>query len=153
MSYKLPTGLPQDPKLTLVAGRAGLTRGVALAIWIALIDHAARARPRGSLKALKPDEIAAALDCAAAEVAAVAAALRHKGLITPDGAIAHWNRYQRLSTPRVRAHRARNEIDAHRARSRTSESMNETDTARHKRLRQEMAARRRHGAPAQADGA
>ncbi|MDE2337106.1 MAG: hypothetical protein KGL10_07330, partial [Alphaproteobacteria bacterium] len=89
-------------------------------------------------------------------------ALRHKGLITPDDAIAHWNRYQRLSTPRVRAHRARNEIaaprarneiSAPRARSRTSESMNETDTARHKRLRQEMAARRRNGAPAQADGA
>ncbi len=141
MSYKLPAGFPHDPKLTVIAHKTGLARGGVLAVWIALIDHAAKARPRGSLAAAKPDEIAAVLECPPAAVAAVIAALKDKNMISAENGIAHWHRYQKLSTPRVRAHRAR----------KAKNQPDETDAARLSRLRQEMHARRGKSPAAYAD--
>ncbi len=150
MSYKIPIGLPQDPKLTVIARAAQVKRGVALGVWVALLDHAARAKPRGSLAAAAPDEIAATLECSATEVAAVIAALRDKKMITAEQSVAHWQRYQKLSTPRVRAHRAQNRIDAHRAQNRIdahraqkeNAAAPETDATRRDRLQKEMNRRR-----------
>ncbi len=141
MSYKIPIGLPQDPKLTVIARAAQVKRGVALGVWVALLDHAARAKPRGSLAAAAPDEIAATLECSATEVAAVIAALRDKKMITAEQSVAHWQRYQKLSTPRVRAHRAQNRIDAHRAQKENAAAP-ETDATRRDRLQKEMNRRR-----------
>ncbi len=145
MSYKLPAGLPFDPKLTIIAKKTGLARGDVLAVWVALIDHAAKARPRGSLAAAQPDEIAAVLECPPANVVAVIAALKDKNMISADNGIARWHRYQKLSTPRVRAHRARKQISDRQTRPA------ETESARLSRLRQDMAARRNNRPPAYAD--
>jgi len=107
MGYKIFTGLPQDTKLAVVAKRSGFRRGEVLAVWVALLDHASVADPRGSVKGADPEEIAAVLECDAAAVTSIIAALRERGMILPGGMISYWDKHQNISTPRTRAHRAR----------------------------------------------
>lgn len=106
--FRVQNGLSLDPRLAVIARRSGLGRGEALAIWIALYDHASRNRPRGALDGLGADEIAVLLDID--DVQKVSAALDlfyERGMITTDNRIEEWARIQRLSTERVRACRAR----------------------------------------------
>lgn len=136
--YKVFHGLPQDAKLALVARRAGLRRGEVLALWLLLLDSASRHAPRGTLPALDAEELAAALDFETPQVEAALAALRDKKMITAAGALAQWEKNQKLSTRRTRAHRARRrlqETDAARPQ--------ETDAIRRERLQGDMQARHR----------
>jgi hypothetical protein len=105
--YKVFPGLPQDAKLAVIARRASLRRGDVLAIWVAFLDHAAAASPRGSLGALDVEEVAAALEFDSAAIESVLEILRDKKMILADGMIARWNQNQKLSTSRTRAYRAR----------------------------------------------
>ncbi len=105
--FRIQNGLSLDPRLAVVARKSGLGRGEALAVWIALYDHASRNRPRGDLTGLRADEIAVMLDIDAAKTAAALDLFYERGMITTDNRIEEWTRIQRLSTERVRACRAR----------------------------------------------
>lgn len=106
--FRIFSGLSQDAKLAVVANRAGFRRGEVLAVWMALLDQASLASPRGSVKDVDAEEIAATLQCETAPVASVIAALRERNLILPDGMLAGWDKYyEAVSTPRTRAYRAR----------------------------------------------
>jgi hypothetical protein len=106
--YKLPHGLLLDAKLTVVARRAGLRRGEALALWIALLDHASQNAPRGSVENLDAEEIAAVLEFDPGTIDAALEALRDKKMISANNAITGWEKIQTgSSTLRTRAHRAR----------------------------------------------
>jgi DNA-binding MarR family transcriptional regulator len=105
--FKMQNGVSLDPRLWTVARRAGLKRGEMLALWAVLYDHASRNRPRGSLAGLDADDIAALTDMDAACISVALDTLYTRGMITTDNHIAEWTQVQRLSTDRVRAHRAR----------------------------------------------
>ncbi|MCE9507076.1 MAG: hypothetical protein K8R48_02010 [Alphaproteobacteria bacterium] len=141
--YKLPHGLLLDAKLAVVARRAGLRRGEALALWIALLDHASRNTPRGSVENIDAEEIAAALEFDPAAIDAALGVLRDKQMISANNAIAGWEKMQTgASTPRTRAHRARQ-------RKGVPQEENDGDDSeaaasrRRQRLRDEMLARHR----------
>lgn len=91
-----------------MARRAGLTRGEALGLWVALLDRASVSRPRGSLAGFEAEELAALLELDAAAVATALAYLRERKMITAAGDIAGWDKMQKPSTRRTRAWRARN---------------------------------------------
>jgi hypothetical protein len=105
--YKIFSGVSQDTKLAVVARRSGFRRGEVLAVWLALLDRASTAKPRGCVNNIDAEEIAATLECDTAAIASVIDTLRERKLISPDGMIAEWNRYQDHSTPRTRAYRQR----------------------------------------------
>jgi hypothetical protein len=130
--YKVFSGLPQDTKLAVVAKRAGFRRGEVLAVWVALLDHASAADPRGSVKGVDAEEIATALECDAVAVENVIAALREREMILPGGMIPCWDKHQNISTPRTRAYRARV----------VAAPVPESDASRRQRLQNKMNARR-----------
>jgi hypothetical protein len=105
--YKVLSGMTQDTKLAVVARRAGFRRGEVLAVWMTLLDCASLASPRGNVRGIDPEEIAATLECDTAAVASVMDALREKKMILPDGRLAGWDKNEGTSTPRTRAWRAR----------------------------------------------
>jgi hypothetical protein len=119
--YKIFSGLPTDERLAVIAKRAGVKRGEALAVWLALLDHAATASPRGSIEEMDAETLAVTLEFDPAAVEKVIAALREKNMILPGGMIVGWSRHQPLSTSRTRAFRARR-------------ALQETDEARRERL-------------------
>jgi len=111
--YKIYHGLPADPRLSVVARRAALTRAEALALWIALHDHASRQKPRGSLYGLDAEATALMLEIDAAKAEAALDAFYEKGMIDIENSIRDWARLQYRSTDRVRAHRARKYAQNH----------------------------------------
>jgi hypothetical protein len=141
--YKLPHGLLLDAKLAVVAKRAGLRRGEALALWIALLDHASQNAPRGSVENLDPEEIAAALEFDPAAIDAALAAFRGKKMVSAGNAIAGWEKMQTgSSTPRTRAHRARKRRNKEMPPLENDGDDSEAAAARRRqRLRDEMLAR------------
>jgi hypothetical protein len=130
--YKINHGLPFDSKLAVVARRAGFRRGEALALWVALLDHASRATPRGSVEGIDAEEISVALEFDAAMVETVLQAFRDRNMILPGGRIADWERSQKLSTPRTT--RARQTV-------RLLQETEEESSLRRQRLQEELLAR------------
>lgn len=102
--YKLCHDLPYDPLLSVIARRAKLRRGETLAIWVSFLDHASKSTPRGSLRQLDLEKIAAALELETPQVEAALNAFRDKKMIAYQ-AIADWNKIQSPSSARVRKHR------------------------------------------------
>lgn len=130
--YKIHHGLPLDARLAVVARRAGFRRGEVLALWVALLDHASRSVPRGSVRDMDAEEIAVALEFDSAALETALQALREKKMILPDGRLADWERNQQLSTRRSRASRTVQLIN---------ESEEDPDAARRRRLQDELLAR------------
>ena len=133
--YKINHGLPLEVKLTVIARRAGFRRGDVLALWVVLLDHASRAVPRGAVRDVDVEEIAATLEFEAAAIETALTAFREKNMISADGSLVGWEKSQRLSTPRARAYRARA----------VAELINEgeSDDARRRRLQNEILDRHR----------
>ena len=132
--YKMPYGIPFDAKLAVISRRTGLRRGEVLALWVALLDHGARALPRGSVYDIDAEELAALLEFETAAVELALSAFRDKKMITAQGCLAGWEKTQNVSTPRTRAHRAF---------KRESGLPEEDDAARRLRLQNEIIARHR----------
>lgn len=105
--YKMHHGLPQDPRLAVIAKRAGLRQGDMIAIWVALLDHASRAAPRGNVKDIDIEETAVMLGFDFSAIEAAWNVLHEKKMIQADGRITDWDRRQKSSTHRTRAHRKR----------------------------------------------
>lgn len=132
--YKIFSGLPQEAKLAVVARRTGVRRGEVLALWVALLDHASAARPRGYIKDIDHEELAAVLEFDVATVKTIIDVLHDRKMILPDGMLSGWSRDQKLSTPRTRTYRARLAVAA---------AVHETDAARRARLQNKMNAGRK----------
>ncbi len=102
--YKVWNGMPEDPKLSLIAKRADLKRGEILAVWVALLDGASRAKSRGSVAQVDAEQVAVALDMEAEAVTRALHAFRVAKMIK-DNRVASWDKRQATSTKRVRAFR------------------------------------------------
>ena len=104
--YRLFHGLPYDARLAVIAKRSGLSRAEALAMYLALHDHASQAVPRGSLFGFDAELVALGLEIDVTKVTAALTAFEDKGVIR-EGHLAEWARQLSPSTERVRRHRAR----------------------------------------------
>lgn len=106
--YKVQHGLPLDTRLAVVARRAGLKRGEALALWISLSDYASQNSPRGSIKNIDSEELALTLEFEPTQVETAIQACRDKGLISVDGHLLNWEKNQKASSGfRTREYRTR----------------------------------------------
>ena len=99
--------MPGDARLAVAARRAGLNRAEMLGLWLTLLDHASRQKPRGQLGNLDSEELSVTLGLERATIEQALAACRDKNLIDADGRLSDWHRTEAASTRRVRAYRAR----------------------------------------------
>ncbi len=105
-------GAPTDNKWLLIARKAGSKPGVVSAVAWALMDHASQAATRGNVTGFDAETYAAFSGFDEAEVAAIIAALKDKGLILADGMLASWDKRQPSredtgAAQRMRAYRER----------------------------------------------
>lgn len=89
--FRVYHGMPTDPKWLLVARRAGngATPGHVVAIWSVLLDHASLATPRGSVKTVDLESVAASLGWPDDLVEAIHGALIERRHIV-DGFVRTW---------------------------------------------------------------
>lgn len=132
--FRMALGFIFDTRLGVVARRARLTRAEVAALYLMLVDYAARALPRGTVAGFDVEEAGVALDIDPAKIAAAIRALREKELIGATGRVAEWHFLNRSSTSRVRAHRQRRKAAAGMADFDDSEA---AATARRARLTEE----------------
>lgn len=105
--YRIYHGLPDDPRLGVMAHRANMTRAEGLALFITLLDFASRACPRGSVAGFDAEGAAVALGIETEKVAAALEALKDRNMIDGGDMLADWQRQKQSSTTRVRRFRAR----------------------------------------------
>lgn len=86
-------GAFNDAKFGLVALRAKRSVPDVLAVWIALLEHAAQAADRGAIDDCRPEEIAWHLRIEDSAVESIIAAMTDRGMIK-DGRIEAWERRQ-----------------------------------------------------------
>ncbi len=86
-------GTVSDPKLALIAKKAGQPRPVVIAVWIALLEHASQAEPRGDISDFDIETLAVALDIDDDAIHSIITAMTAKGMIV-DGGIAAWDKRQ-----------------------------------------------------------
>jgi hypothetical protein len=138
--YKVHHGLPLDARLGVIAKRAGLRRGVVLALWLTLLDHASKNKPRGSVNNIDPEEIAATLEFETGVIENALQAFHDKGMISADGLLTDWEKSQIVSsTLRTREHRARQLLK--KTEDDAEDDSEEAASRRRQRLRHEMEAR------------
>lgn len=107
-------GTVSNPKLALIAKKAGQSRPVTIAVWAALLEQASKSDLRGDVSNFDVETIAVALDIEEDAINAIIAAMTAKGMIA-DQRIAQWEARQPQredpSTERVRAFRERQKRD------------------------------------------
>jgi len=103
---------PTDPKWLVIAQRTrteGVTPGMVSAVAWALMDYASQNADRGSVDGFDAETYAAFTGWCEDQIEAIIEAMRGKGMITPDGRLAAWDKRQPKredsSTERVRRHR------------------------------------------------
>ena len=120
-------GAFNDAKFGLVALRAKRSVPDVLAVWIALLEHAAQAADRGAIDDCRPEEIAWHLRIEDSAVESIIAAMTDRGMIK-DGRIEAWERRQparedavnagsKPVSQRVSEHRERNRKERESARN------------------------------------
>lgn len=87
--FRVYHGMPEDPKLRLVADLAGVKMGHVVAVWTVLLDQASRARPRGDVASADHEVIAASLGWTVEQVTAIIEALERRRHIV-DGQLRAW---------------------------------------------------------------
>lgn len=107
-------GLPNDPKLALVATvtPCNARRGEVLEVWVSLLDFASQNTPRGSIEGFDSEQIAWTVGLDLERVDAIIDAMRKKRMISGNS-LTNWDKRQPKrereddSLERVRAHRQR----------------------------------------------
>lgn len=105
--YRAYAGMSADPKFKVIATMAQTERVIALAVWLAMLEHACT--HDGSIHDLSPLDVGCALDVPADIVTRVMQAFSEKGMISGSHVTA-WKRRQFLSdssTERTRNYRFR----------------------------------------------
>ena len=86
-------GAPTDPKWLTIGARAKVPPGVVAAVAWALFDRASSAEDRGSIAGFDPESLAHFFGFKPAQIEAIVAAMREKGVIAGDR-IAAWEKRQ-----------------------------------------------------------
>jgi hypothetical protein len=90
-------GLCTDPKLHRVARTAGVSRGLVVAAWCAVLETASASTPRGSAAALDHIALAFMVDIKPHIASKILDAIRIYGLLDSAGDVTAWERRQRSS--------------------------------------------------------
>lgn len=85
-------GIATDAKYATVRDRAGdgVTVGHVAAIWLAVLDGASQAKPRGSTSSFDPETVASCYGWPQDLVERVFSAFQSKGMLDADGFVAKW---------------------------------------------------------------
>jgi hypothetical protein len=86
-------GAPTDPKWLMIAARAKVLPGMVVAVAWALFDRASSAEDRGSIAGFDPESFACFTGFKTAQIEAVVAAMRDKGVIAGER-LANWEKRQ-----------------------------------------------------------
>lgn len=109
--FRAWAGVSTDPKYLIVMRNTGADGAQVLGIWVALMDHASQARPRGSIEQFDLETYAAFASIAPERVRGVIEALGPDGPLSRplhDGArLAAWSKRQPTSTDTTAAERMR----------------------------------------------
>lgn len=109
--FRAWAGLSTDPKYLMVMRSTGADGAQVLGVWVALMDHASQARPRGSIEHFDLETYAAFAGLAADRVRAIVAALGPEGPLSRplhDGAaLANWETRQPAISDATAAERMR----------------------------------------------
>lgn len=99
-------GMVPDPRLRIVARKAGTEAGQVFAVWLALHEHASMAKSRGDVSGFDIEATAEAFGWDDALIASVVDALTARRMIV-DGRIADWDEKQPEKVDRTGAKRQR----------------------------------------------
>ncbi len=132
--YRVYNGTTNDTKWPRLARDTKQNVATIVAVWFALLDCASRADNRGSVSDFSPEDIDVFYGLEDGTIGTIMDAMTKRGLITPDGRIAAWDKRQSLdasdtgrrsgtSTDRVRRFRGKKS-------SKSDETQNETDETR-----------------------
>lgn len=133
--YRVYNGTTNDTKWPRLARDTKQNVATIVAVWFALLDCASRADNRGSVSDFSPEDIDVFYGLEDGATGTIMDAMTKRGLITPDGRIAAWDKRQSLdasdtgrrsgtSTDRVRRFRGKKS-------SKSDETQNETDETFH----------------------
>ena len=86
-------GAPTDPKWLMIAARAKVLPGMVVAVAWALFDRASSAEDRGSIAGFDPESFACFTGFETAQIEAIVAAMRDKGVIAGER-LANWEKRQ-----------------------------------------------------------
>ena len=129
--YRAYHNMPHDPKLQVVAKRAGQPMAFVVAVWVCILDAASQHDPRGII-ALDPEEVAVIQGMELAAVEAILDALTSKNLIDAEGNVMNWHKRQHTtSTERSQKSRDKKKQDAASS-SGTQRSATASNTAQRK---------------------
>lgn len=110
--YRAYHNMPHDPKLQVVAKRAGQPMAFVVAVWVCILDAASQHDPRGII-ALDPEEVAVIQGMELSAVEAILDALTSKNLIDAEGNVVNWHKRQHTtSTERSQKSRDKKKQDA-----------------------------------------
>lgn len=103
--YRVYHGMPNDPKLQVIAKRSGQPMSAVVAVWVSLLDAASQHDPRGVVE-IDPEEIAVIQDIELVAVQAIIKALYAKGMLNEQNRLTGWDKRQyENSTERSRKFR------------------------------------------------
>lgn len=109
--YRAYHGMPYDPKLQVIAKRAGQPMAYVVAIWLCLLDAASRHDPRGVVD-IDPESIAVVQGIELEAAQDVIQAFYDKGMIDENHMLTAWDKRQHTtSTERMKKHRAKKKHD------------------------------------------
>lgn len=110
--YRVYHGMPNDPKLQVIAKRSGQPMAAVVAVWVSLLDAASQHDPRGVVE-IDPEEIAVIQDIELEAVQAIIKAFHTKGMLNEQNRLTGWDKRQyENSTERSRKHRDKKKHDA-----------------------------------------
>ena len=137
--YRTWHGLPCDPKLRNVAKRCTRSIPEVLSVYMALLDFASQAEPRGSIEGIDPEDIEAMYDLD--DAASILSAM--KGKLHDGKSLTGWSKRQPdredSSTDRVRKHRERKRRETQCNADETTGNAPETEQSRTEQIKQTTA--------------
>lgn len=105
--YRAYHGMPNDPKLQVVAKRSGQPTAHVVAVWVCILDAASQHDPRGIFN-IDPEEISVIQGIEVEIVEDILESLKSKNLVDENGNVVNWHKRQHTtSTERSKKSRAK----------------------------------------------
>jgi len=110
--YRAYHGMPYDPKLQVIAKRAGQPMAYVVAVWMCMLDAASQHDPRG-IAEIDPEEIAVTQGIELEAVEAIFDAFKSKNMLDDENHVVSWHKRQHTtSTERSKKSRSNKKQDA-----------------------------------------
>lgn len=91
--FRVYTGTVNDKKWPRIARDSKQSVGAVVSVWMALLECASMSDDRGSVDAFSPEDIDVLYGYDDGTTDSIFQAMKERGLITPDGRIAEWDKF------------------------------------------------------------